>query len=261
MQTLTEIEIDQLCERFEDDWEIDSAGPTGIAAFLFANGIDSPVDPIIARHFIEVDLERCWMAWGKRIDSLDSDSITDGLAEALRRIPDFTQYASLMADGEVRHSIEADLAHCECRCREQWGDAIGPFHYEKVYGIVLAPNSEISSRQIRCDIDGHREKTAACFPLRGRNTFGRKRSFERVPCCVIEKPEGNRIVIAGFTEATISREHFSLQILNPNRVIVTNHCKINPLRVMGHNDLHFQHEMLLSYPFSIRLPGRVLRFF
>lgn len=273
MQTLTEDDIDEICELFEEVWCVDHSGPKGIAAFLTQEVVEQPTDPTLLCSLAEMDMERSWMAWGKRIDAFDpSDNIqsvpssasapspSHGILASLKSMVTFKDYESLFSDPQTFLAAQTDLARCESRCREQWGDAVGPIHYRHHFDIEVGLNTDFHTLEVKIEMDEQRGSSVAMIPLRGCNHFGRRRSFDTTDHGFEETPDGHRIIVGGFREATISRKYFSVQLLNSSRCLVRNECPINQLRVMGEKDLGYQDEWLVAHPFSIRLPGRTLRF-
>ena len=258
MQVLSESQIEDLCEQFDTVWCADSAGLNGILSFLRERDFHCPVDQQTAVNLIEIDLERIWMAWDKKLDRIGLHADAAGLVRALRLIPSFSSYEGLFHDCAEFERSKLDLAVCESICRDQWGDAIGNHYYHEIYDLMIPPNSSVEPRVLRCDFEGHRQKTSPIFPLRGQNLIGRQRSYDASECFFEETSSGNRIVVAGFSDATISRDQFAIQVLSRSLAVVNNRSEINSLRVASYAELGLNQSIVVRYPFSIRLPGRKL---
>lgn len=260
MTSLSEIAVDVLCEQFEEGWRPESAGPQSVAAFLENCRPRVPRDPEILCDLVEIDIERTWMAWAKQLEDIESAGSAAELLQARQAISGFAAYRPLFADAAGFDAVKSRLASCESRCREQWGDALGQYHYRELYGICIDANPDFQPRQVLCVMDQACRSDSQMFALRGLNTFGRRRSYDPADCFSQQTVTGSRIVIAEFALTSISREHFFVQLLTRDLAVVGHTCKVNPLRLLGHKPLVYKDNLVVRFPFSIRLPGRTLRF-
>lgn len=260
VRNLSESAVDALYEQFEEAWRPESAGPQGVAAFLDECQLGQPRDPEILCDLVEIDIERTWMAWARRLEDVDLADNAAELLQVQQAIAGFAAYRSLFADAAGFDAVKTRLANCESRCREQWGDALGEYHYRELYGICVDVNSDFQPRQVRCVLDRERAADSQVFSLRGLNTFGRRRSYDAADYLSQQTVTGSRTVIAEFTLTSISREHFFVQLLTRDLAVVGHTCKVNPLRLPGRGTLAYKESLLVRFPFSIRLPGRTLRF-
>ena len=175
-------------------------------------------------------------------------------------MPSVDKYSSLFrSQSEFTASLD-ELAHCEFACRSQWGDSIGSRYYEHHLGISIRDPGQPKLRQMLCEFDSSLNNANVVFPLNGKNAIGRQRSTDKLSSFVELLPDGNRIVVADRREAEISRNQLDVQLLTNKYAIATNLSSVNPVLLSDSTKLQPSECRLLSFPFSIGLPGRRLIF-
>jgi len=260
MIELSEQRIEDLSEKFESCWSFTTAGPGGLVDFLAVEELEAQVDRRLAVVLIQVDLERSWMAWCNHVAELSKETDAAHLNEELSQMPSIDKYSGLFhSQLEFTDSLD-ELSHCEFACRSQWGDSIGSRYYEHHFDIAIRNSGQVKLRQVLCEFDPSFKSTNVAFPLNGRNTIGRQRSTDKHSTFVEQLPDGNRIVIADRREAEVSRNQLDVRLLTPKYAIATNVSNVNPVLLSDFTKLQPSECRLLSYPFSIGLPGRRLVF-
>ena len=260
MIELSEQRIDDLSEEFESCWDFKTAGHVGLLNFLASQELEAQVDRRLAVVLIQVDIERSWMAWSKHVEKIGNETDAVQLIEQLSQMPSIDKYSDLFrSQSEFTDSLD-ELASCEFACRSQWGDSIGSRYYEHHFGISITDSDQSQLRQVRCEFDPSLRNANVAFPLNGKNALGRQRSTDKLSSFVEQLPDGNRIVVADRLDAEISRNQLDVRLLTHKYAIATNVSSVNPVLVSDFTKLQPSEGRLLSFPFSIGLPGRKLFF-
>ena len=252
-----------ICERFDDEWSLENAGPRGLRGFLQQVGLAFHRDQSLLSELIQIDIERTWMSWAKRLRATDGPIPAAELEERFQRLNRLTDYADLTSAGWSDAKFWAEIAQCEVDSRDQWGDAIGPLHYAHHFQLSVSQTKRRHSHRMRCLLEGAKMTDAVeGLPLRGSTKIGRRRRTEDGDETLIESPDGNRIVVATKLETQISREHLAVQLLSPDYAIVKNISHVNPVRIKSDKSmLNPREASALSFPFTLQLAGRQLQFF
>ncbi|MDX1930539.1 MAG: hypothetical protein SFV81_28705 [Pirellulaceae bacterium] len=256
MTQIANSEIDDLCERFDSEWSRESCDSAAIVRFLSQNGCTQLTNSQLLSELIKVSIERSWMAWNKHLPSIAEHLASSEVLAEFLKIPRLDSFRSLFASAADFESSLHDLVMCELLCRDLWGDAIGVSHYIDL-GVNLTFRPSGKHRKVRIVFDSQTKQATNVFSLRGCTYMGRQRSTDAQDCFCTELKDGNRIVIAGWTEAEVSRNQLAIQLLNPGYAVVTNLSQVNPMQVYD-KVLQPKENMISSFPFAIQLPGRKL---
>ncbi len=252
--------IDRICNEWEERWSLEEAGPISLAFFLAEQRAHFSDRGPLVRRLVKYDIERHWSCWCDQIANMDLEAPAGPVLLALTEISRFDAYCSLIDDINDLINFQAEIAAHEFRCRQLYGDAISMLFYKEKYGLELEDFSQCQFRKVRIDF-GRSRRASSSFPLRGFNRFGRQRSVDPSDCGVEELPSGNRVIVAGRSEDTVSREHFTVQLLTQTAAVICNHSEINTLRVLTRDELSFGQSILVFFPFAVRLPGRTICFY
>ena len=260
MIELSEKRIDDLSEMFESQWDFDTAGPVGILQFLRDEDRNVQADRRLAIALIQVDIERSWLTWCYQVEKVGKETVPAQLNDQLSQMPSVNKYSGLFSSqSEFTASLD-ELAHCEFACRSQWGDSIGSRYYQHHFGISIRDSGQTQLRQVRCEFDSSLNNADVVFPLNGKNAIGRQRSTDKLSSFIERLPDGNRIVVADRREAEISRNQLDIQLLTNKYAIATNLSSVNHVLLSDFTQLQPSESRLLSFPFSMKLPGRRLVF-
>jgi hypothetical protein len=262
MVGLAKSEIDELCENYEDFRTPDNCGPGSIHKFLENMNLQHSVQPFLMSELIQIDIQLNWMSWDKNLARLLENSEVSKVLQALLKIPRMTDYIwfDLQHPSILEHDVLLKMAECEMESREQWGDAIGATYYKSKFGILLPrdPHCPIVNLACRSD-ETSRFREVASFSVRGMTVFGRQRSTDPDELLEEESAEGNRIIVACKTDATISREQLAVQVLSRRYAIVTNLSNVNAVDVEGVGPLQPANSIVVAFDFSVRLPSKRLK--
>ena len=209
-----EEEIKQICDELESHWSFDTSGPIVMTRYLETHGNLFNNDTDAFGWIIKRDMRCTWSWWHDLVAKYSPDDKVESILNILSQITRFDGYVSLMNHLGDTQPMKLDLAQHEVICRQQFGDAIGPIFYKNEYGLKVSNPEKLESRKVYIDL-GKTRQAGSPFPLRGISHFGRQRSRDPSDCFVEELAVGNRMVVANRKEVTISREHFSVQLLTP----------------------------------------------
>jgi hypothetical protein len=251
--------IDELCELYESQLTSNVCGLESIRSFLNQRDAMHRSARELVINLVQIEIERSWMAWSKNLQKNWTSYKPEEVRGGLLAVPRIESYSPILGSITDRKENFAELALTESMCRDQWGDAIGPVHYQHYFGVCVPASSTAYSKQARCVFDDL-SRPSQVFLLRGLNQFGRQRSKDVAPCFIEENPDGNRIVIAHRLEDEISRMHFSVLLLDPAFALIKNESRINDIQIAFQGNLATECSQILKFPFAIKLPGRTLHF-
>lgn len=260
--TLTEDQIDNICERFELHWDLENSGPVYLCQFMESNGLQRPYDRRLLIALITVDIERNWLSWDEYVNRQSNTEVLGSLLERFHALPTLQRYKQALEITSTNDPDWLDLILSEAIARAHWGDAIGPAYFRHHFDTDVPDNACCPRHRLRvysvCSMDSL-EPTIE-VPLRGLVRIGRQRSTDCLGVGWEELPEGNRVIVADKFERTISREQLTVQILNPQLAVIHN-CSSSPtMGGLSDSALESGQSRLVSFPFIVKLPGRKLVF-
>jgi hypothetical protein len=254
--------IDLICERFEEFRSSSVSGPLCIQGFLDECAIDLTSFSGLLPELIQIDIQLGWMRWSKQLADLVTQTNAAEIRNMFQRIPRLHDYAPLFEKSVLTNPQDwITIARNEMESRNSWGDAIGPIYYREKCSIELSRDSMYHPNLMTCYSDDSSDgRSAPRFELRGKTIIGRQRSTDPQSLFCNEFAEGNRIVIADRQDALVGREQLSVELLSPSFAIVSNLSSKNAVLVDHVGQLGPGNCLVLPFGFTIRLPGKRLRF-
>ncbi len=265
-------EFNTLCDRFESIWNFETSGAASIRQFLetCAGGLLPDSDELsrLVSELVQIDIERWWMSWQQKVESSVAQATPAEILELFNQRATLENYLELLPHAPSNTAFWQKLAECEVNARDRWGDKISGAYFKHRFGVTLLAglgertlSSYPSNPKIFAIRDGvHRasENSASRLPVCGLTLFGRQQPFDAADWMVQELAHGNRIVIAGREESTISREQLSLQLLTPDFAILTNLSKVNPFIILPNRILATGQSVFVRFPTAVKLTGRTI---
>lgn len=254
-------EIDRICEHYEQWCESVGAsprtdsclvGPARMVRFLKERESGTQISFLVWKSLCQVDIDVNWMSWSRIVDEQASSARIEQIRQWRSEIPTLADYAREFSSSVVNDVAWKDIARTEAGARRQWGDNIGVAYYREEFGLRIPAESCHAQRfiEFRSSHAAGRE-SAMRLPLRGSSTVGRQRSTDPAPFSYSEKATGNRIIVASYKDTSISREHLTIELLNPRYAVVANRGTVAP--ISSDCALQTGEAVVIKFPFTIRL--------